>query len=133
MENGFCFQFLLRKIIYFYITSLVAFLPQTLIGAKKEDSFHVVMHERSYPHLLKLFDAYKDLTGKQIEDLVENSKFGLDLKESYIALLTLLKTPAVYFATMLRNAISGAGTDDDVLIQVMVLRSEVKCSFLAYF
>ncbi len=76
-----------------------------------------------------MFAGYEDLTSKTLEDLVEKSSFTLDLKESYIALITLIRNQAEFFAERLHDAIDGAGTDDDTLIQVMVLRSEVKYSF----
>lgn len=103
---------------------------QNLIGSKKEDYFHGIMHDRSYRHIRQLCEGYQGLKGKPIETFVEESSYSDAMKETYIAVLTLIQNEPLFYAQRLHAAFDGAGTDDDALIRIVVLRSEVTMQYL---
>lgn len=100
-----------------------------------------------------VFDAYKEISeGKEIEETIE-SEFSGSMQDAYIALgrvhtcclknenclynklgneskrlhLTakVFRNVAGFHAERIHEAIKGAGTDDETLIQLIVTRSEV--------
>uniref|UniRef100_A0A8C9XWK3 Annexin n=1 Tax=Sander lucioperca TaxID=283035 RepID=A0A8C9XWK3_SANLU len=72
-----------------------------------EETFVTILGNRSAEHLREVFDAYKKLSGSDIEDSIEGETTG--------NLENLLVTT--------KNG--RAGTDDDTLMRIMVSRSEV--------
>lgn len=95
-------------------------------GEAWEEPFQVIMQERSFHHLRKVLEMYKKETGRVLDELVDESEeLSLELKETYKALLLLIKSEPEFYADRLKKAIQGAGTDDETLIRVVVMRSEV--------
>lgn len=80
---------------------------------------------RGFEHLKQIFDAYKELTGNEIEELIESLELDGNLKEAYLAMIKMLRDKTEFFADRLKEAIEGAGTDDFMLISVVVMRSEI--------
>lgn len=80
---------------------------------------------RGFEHLKQIFDAYKELTGSEIEELVESLELDGNLKEAYLAMIKMLRDKTEFYADRLKEAIEGAGTDDFILISVVVMRSEI--------
>lgn len=66
------------------------------------------------------------LKGKPLTSLVEEATtYSQPMKETYVALLTLIQNESVFYAERLHAAFEGVGTDDETLIRVVVLRSEI--------
>uniref|UniRef100_A0A3B5M6Y3 Annexin n=1 Tax=Xiphophorus couchianus TaxID=32473 RepID=A0A3B5M6Y3_9TELE len=79
-----------------------------------EEKFITILGNRSSEHLQKVFDAYKKISGSDIEDIIKGETTG-NLED---LLLAVGKTH--FFCLPDR-----AGTDDDTLMRIMVSRSEV--------
>lgn len=95
-------------------------------GAEAEELFQQMLLKKSWAHLSCVFDAYSMVTGSTIENFIDTAEsFSKELKQVYLAVVLLLTNPPVFYADRLRGAIRGAGTDDDTLIRVLILRSEV--------
>ncbi|XP_036407774.1 annexin A5a [Megalops cyprinoides] len=89
-----------------------------------EDKFISILGNRSTEHLRRVFAAYKKLSGYEIEQSLERETSG-SLKELLLAVVKCARSVPAYFAESLRDAMKGAGTDDETLIRIMVSRSEV--------
>ncbi|KAM9449773.1 annexin A5-like isoform 1-T2 [Clarias gariepinus] len=97
-------------------------------GEKKfgtdEDTFVTILGNRSAEHLRRVFAEYTKLSGFQIEDSIKKEISG-HLEELMLAVVKCAKSVPAYLAECLYNAIKGTGTDDKMLIEIMVSRSEI--------
>lgn len=92
----------------------------------KEIAVQTLFQERSYPHIRRVFVEYRKKTGELLDKLIEDSeKFSPVVKGGYLAIFSKIKNEHQYYAERLRMAIDGVGRDDDALIRIVVLRSEV--------
>jgi hypothetical protein len=99
----------------------------------REEVFNSIFNLRSPKHLREVFDAYSDLSdGSSMEDAIE-SEFSGTLKTAYLSLIKATRNMVVYNAERLRDALKGAGTDDDALIQLLVTRSEIDLEDIAEY
>lgn len=89
-----------------------------------EEVFNRIFSHCSFAQLRLIFEAYKNLTGKTIEQAL-NSEMGGSMLTGLLAIVECVQSPAAYLAKRLRNAIEGAGTDDRTLIRIIVSRSEI--------
>lgn len=89
-----------------------------------ESVFNQVLCTRSYPQLKATFERYRALTGKGILDTIDREMSG-DLREGFKAIINYCWDPKWYFAERLYKSMKGAGTNDTMLIRVMVSRSEI--------
>ncbi|CAH1988856.1 unnamed protein product [Acanthoscelides obtectus] len=89
-----------------------------------ESTFNSVLCARSYAHLRAVFEEYERLTGNSIEDAVK-SEFSGNSESGFLAIIRAIQDTPKYFAKQLNNAISGAGTDDNSLMRIVVTRSEI--------
>lgn len=89
-----------------------------------ETTFTHILTHRNYLQLQATFKFYESLSGTEILDSIENEASGT-LKDCYITLVRCAKNPQLYFARRLNAAMSGAGTDEDTLIRIIVGRSEI--------
>uniref|UniRef100_A0A0B7AN97 Annexin n=2 Tax=Arion vulgaris TaxID=1028688 RepID=A0A0B7AN97_9EUPU len=87
-----------------------------------EDALINVLAYRASPQRAQIITTYKTLFGK---DLVADIK-GETSGNFCEALKGLCLKPAEFDAHMLRNAIRGLGTDDDVLIEILCTRSNAQ-------
>lgn len=95
-------------------------------GGTKEEHFQACLEERSWIHLRRLFNSYKDVTGETMESFVEKSEVYSDvMKESYSTVVKIIRNESEFYAERLKDAIDGIGTDDDTLISTIVLRAEI--------
>ena len=67
---------------------------------------------------------YYKLSGQTIMQLVEKEYSG-DLKKCLKGIIYALLSPSEYFANKINKAISGIGTNDDMLIRIIVSREEI--------
>uniref|UniRef100_A0A4W4EXU1 Annexin n=1 Tax=Electrophorus electricus TaxID=8005 RepID=A0A4W4EXU1_ELEEL len=92
-------------------------------GEKKfgtdEEQFITILGNRSAEHLRRVFAEYMKMSGFQIEESINRETSG-NLKE---VLLAVGKTPRL--TLHVRVCATGAGTDDNTLIRIMVSRSEI--------
>ncbi|XP_062382546.1 annexin A13-like [Sardina pilchardus] len=90
----------------------------------EESTFNHILTHRNYLQLQATFKRYASLCGTDILDSIESEASGT-LKDCYITLVRCAKNPQLYFARRLNAAMSGAGTDEDTLIRIIVVRSEI--------
>ncbi|KAM4029286.1 annexin A13 [Anomaloglossus baeobatrachus] len=89
-----------------------------------ESEFNVILATRNYMQLRATFKAYEILHGKNIEDAIKSETSG-DLKKAYLTIAQCTKDAQGYFAKRLYKAMKGAGTDEDMLIRILVTRAEI--------
>lgn len=100
-------------------------MPVGEICGTKERVLQQILNSRSYDHLRHLIYAYKEVSNKTIEEYIECAHLSHDLKEAYLVICKILRSEPDFYADRLRDAIQGLGTDDDTLISIIVLRSEI--------
>ncbi|XP_075405415.1 annexin A13 isoform X2 [Tenrec ecaudatus] len=88
-----------------------------------ELAFNEVLAKRSFKQLRATFQAYQ-LIGKDIEEAIEEETSG-DLKKAYLTLVRCARDREGYFAERLYKAMKGVGTDEETLIQIIVIRAEI--------
>lgn len=89
-----------------------------------ESAFNAVLCARSIVQLRATFAAYKQVTGKDIENAIDSETSGA-LKEGLLAIVKYVKDPATFFAERLHYSMSGCGTDDTALVRLIISRSEI--------
>ncbi|XP_061463461.1 annexin A13 [Rhineura floridana] len=89
-----------------------------------ELAFNDVLAKRNYMQLRATFEAYRHLTGKDIEDAIKSETSG-DLEKAYLTLVRCARDCQAYFATRLYDSMKGAGTDEETLIRILVTRAEI--------
>ncbi|XP_064606679.1 annexin A7-like isoform X2 [Liolophura sinensis] len=90
----------------------------------EEDTFLQIMSLRHFYQLRATFDAYKEVSGKDILEAVIGEFTG-DEEDGFKAVVMCARNRPEYFADRLYNSMKGAGTDDSTLIRVIVSRSEI--------
>ncbi|CAC5391595.1 Annexin A7,Putative annexin A2-like protein,Annexin-B12,Annexin A6,Annexin A1,Annexin A11,Annexin A8,Annexin A2,Annexin A3,Annexin B10,Annexin A8-like protein 1,Annexin A5,Annexin A13,Annexin A2-A,Annexin A4 [Mytilus coruscus] len=86
--------------------------------------FMEIMTKRNKAQLRATFDEYKKLMGHDIYQGIANSMSG-DAEDAYIGLVTVVEDPVGFYADRLSRAFSGVGTNDSMLIRIVVSRSEI--------
>ncbi|XP_036934023.1 annexin A5a isoform X4 [Acanthopagrus latus] len=89
-----------------------------------EEKIIRILGNRSVEHLREVFDAYKKLSGSDIEDSLEGETTG-NLENLLLAVVKCVKSVPGFFAECLYKSMRRAGTDDNTLMRIMVSRSEV--------
>uniref|UniRef100_A0A3B3UML7 Annexin n=1 Tax=Poecilia latipinna TaxID=48699 RepID=A0A3B3UML7_9TELE len=89
-----------------------------------EEKFITILGNRSSEHLQKVFDAYKKISGSDIEDSIKGEITG-NLEDLLLAVVKCVRNVPGFFAESLYKSMRRAGTDDDTLMRIMVTRSEV--------
>ncbi|XP_069702840.1 annexin B10 isoform X2 [Periplaneta americana] len=89
-----------------------------------EEVFNRIMAHESFPQLKLIFEEYKNVSGRTIEQALEAELSG-ELLEAMLAIVECVQSPPAFFAKRLHDAMAGAGTDDVTLIRIIVCRSEI--------
>uniref|UniRef100_A0A8C6KJJ4 Annexin n=1 Tax=Nothobranchius furzeri TaxID=105023 RepID=A0A8C6KJJ4_NOTFU len=89
-----------------------------------EEKFITILGNRSEEHLRRVFDAYKKISGSDIEESIKGETTG-NLEDLMLAIVKCVKSVPGYFAESLYKSMRRAGTDDKTLTRIMVSRSEV--------
>ena len=89
-----------------------------------ESAFNKIFALRSPAELRYINNEYFKCCEKTLLEVVE-SEFGGDMKRLLITVLHSQLNPPDFFATKIKQACKGMGTNDDLLIRIMVSRDEV--------
>jgi len=89
-----------------------------------ESRFNVVLASRSFDQLTNIFYEYSQISEKTIEEAIKSEMSG-DIQDGMLAIVQCAVYRPTYFAERLYKSMKGAGTNDKMLIRVMVSRSEV--------
>ncbi|KAJ8339232.1 hypothetical protein SKAU_G00360180 [Synaphobranchus kaupii] len=97
-------------------------------GEKKwgtdESKFIDILCHRSVPQLRQTLVEYKSLSGKTLQQSIENEMSG-NLQDLLVAIVKCVKSVPAYLAERLFQSTRGTGTDEATLIRIMVGRSEI--------
>ncbi|KAK6625727.1 Annexin B10 [Polyplax serrata] len=89
-----------------------------------EEVFNKIFAHESFAQLRLIFEEYKKIGGRTIEQAIKNEMTG-HLKEALLATVDCVQHPPAFFAKRLHKAMAGMGTDDVTLIRIIVSRSEI--------
>ncbi|XP_028177765.1 annexin B10 [Ostrinia nubilalis] len=89
-----------------------------------EEIFNKILAHESFAQLRLIFEEYKNIAGRTIEQAIK-AEIGGELKDALSAIVECVESAAAWFATRLRKAMQGMGTDDRTLIRIVVSRSEI--------
>jgi len=97
-------------------------------GEKKwgtdESRFNVILCSRNFKQLQATFHEYVKISQRDILNSIDREMSG-DLKAGMKCIVQCARNPSAYFAERLYKSMKGAGTDDSLLIRIVVSRSEV--------
>lgn len=89
-----------------------------------EAVFTKILAHASFDQLEYVFDEYKKLTGRTIEQAMKEELSG-DFYDAVSAIVECVQMAPHFFAKRLFEAMDGLGTDDTSLIRIIVSRSEI--------
>ncbi|TRY85437.1 hypothetical protein DNTS_016104 [Danionella cerebrum] len=89
-----------------------------------EVKFLTVLCVRNRNHLLRVFQEYQKISGRDIEDSIKREMSGC-LEDVFLAIVKCMKNKPAFFAERLYKSMKGLGTTDSVLIRTMVARAEI--------
>ncbi|XP_063536768.1 annexin B10 isoform X5 [Cydia strobilella] len=95
-----------------------------------EEIFNKILAHESFAQLRAIFEAYKDIAGRTIEQAIK-AEVGGELKDALSAIVECTQSAPAWFATRLRDAMQGLGTDDRTLVRIIVSRSELDLATIA--
>ena len=105
-------------------------------GEKKwgtDDSvFNRIFSLRSPMEIACISRAYHKLTGHTILQAI-NNEFSGDIKKLLTAVVYAVISPSEFFATKVNKAVKGLGTNDKLLIRIMVTRNEIDMPFIRQY
>ena len=105
-------------------------------GEKKwgtDDSvFNKIFSLRSPMEIACISRAYHKLTGHTILQ-ASNNEFSGDIKKLLTAVVYAVISPSEFFATKVNKAIKGLGTNDKLLIRIMVTRNEIDMPYIRQY
>ncbi|XP_054612581.1 annexin A4 isoform X2 [Dunckerocampus dactyliophorus] len=89
-----------------------------------EVKFLTVLCVRNKKHLLRVFEEYQKISGRDIEESIKREMSGC-LEDVFLAIVKCLRNKHAFFAERLYKSMKGLGTTDSVLIRIMVSRAEI--------
>ena len=102
-------------------------------GEKKwgtDDSvFNRIFALRSPLEIACISRAYHKLTGHTILQAI-NNEFSGDIKKLLTAVVYAVISPSEFFATKVNKAVKGLGTNDKLLIRILVTRHEIDMPYI---
>uniref|UniRef100_A0A0B6YTW9 Annexin n=1 Tax=Arion vulgaris TaxID=1028688 RepID=A0A0B6YTW9_9EUPU len=90
----------------------------------EEAELNQILCLRSRYHLLEVFHQFKEMSGKTIEESIQNECSG-SLQEGFLAIVQSIKDTPGFFAQRIHKCVEGLGTSDSHLIRIIVTRSEI--------
>lgn len=97
------------------------------LGSKSGDEesiFNTILCTRSYTHLRRVFQQYRQIAQCSVNDVIEE-EFSGDVKIGMLAIVYSMEHKSAFFAERLHDAMVGIGTNDRQLIRIVVSRCEV--------
>ncbi|ESO88112.1 hypothetical protein LOTGIDRAFT_219492 [Lottia gigantea] len=94
------------------------------VWGTEEADLNAILCLRSRPQLYQTMIHYESLTGKTMEQSVQDDCSGT-LQNGYLAIIETTKNLPAFFARRLNESFSGIGTSDTHLIRIVVSRSEI--------
>uniref|UniRef100_A0A672Z971 Annexin n=1 Tax=Sphaeramia orbicularis TaxID=375764 RepID=A0A672Z971_9TELE len=89
-----------------------------------EVKFLTVLCVRNRNHLLRVFEEYQKISGRDIEESIKREMSG-SLEDIFLAIVKCMKNKPAFFAERLYKSMKGLGTTDSVLVRIMVARAEI--------
>jgi len=89
-----------------------------------EEMFTTTFAHESFHQLRLIFDEYRKLSGKTIDQAIK-SEFSGDLGNAVMTIARCSINRSAYYAEKLEAAMKGFGTDDGTLIRIIVSRAEL--------
>ena len=89
-----------------------------------ESAFNKIFATSSPMELALIARHYHKLAGKTILEAI-NKEFGGNMKKLLNTIVYAIISPSEYFATRVKAAIKGFGTNDSLLIRVLITRDEI--------
>ena len=89
-----------------------------------EAFFNKIFALRSPPELFSINSWYTKLSGKSLRTAIEK-EFSGDIKKALLTILDGIICPSEYFARRVNKAVKGLGTNNQMLIRVLVSREEI--------
>ncbi|XP_045497840.1 annexin B10 isoform X3 [Colias croceus] len=89
-----------------------------------EEIFNKILAHESFGQLRAIFEAYKNISGRTIEQAIKAEISG-ELAEALSAIVECVENAPAWFARRLRDAMQGGGTEDRILVRILVNRSEI--------
>uniref|UniRef100_A0A8C4EB05 Annexin n=1 Tax=Dicentrarchus labrax TaxID=13489 RepID=A0A8C4EB05_DICLA len=89
-----------------------------------EVKFLTVLCVRNRNHLLRVFEEYQKISGRDIEESIKREMSG-SLEDVFLAIVKCIRNKQAFFAERLYKSMKGLGTTDSVLIRIMVARAEI--------
>lgn len=97
-------------------------------GEKKwgtdESVFNKIFATKSPMEFASIARCYHKITGKTILQAID-SEFSGDMRKLLNTIVYAIISPSEYFATRVNKAVKGMGTNDKLLIRVLVTRDEI--------
>jgi len=88
-----------------------------------ESVFNKIFTLRSPMELLSINQHYQDISGTTLLDAID-TEFSGDMHKLLKAVLYSLILPSQYYATRIKKAVEGWGTNDSLLVRLIVSREE---------
>ena len=88
------------------------------------DVFIKIFTELSPQEIVAVNKEYINLTGHSLIDGVDK-EFKGDIKKSLKSIIYAIVNPSEYFATRVKDAIKGFGTNDNLLMRIIISRDEI--------
>ena len=105
-------------------------------GEKKwgtdESVFNRIFASRSPIEISFISKAYHELTGHTILQAISN-EFSGDIKKLLTAVVYAVVSPSEFFATKVNKAVKGLGTNDKLLIRILVSRCEIDIPYIKQY
>ena len=97
-------------------------------GVKKwgtdESNFSQIFSTASPKELICISQEYHKIAGHSILNAIDK-EFSGNMKKAYQAIVYALISPSEYFATRVKDAIKGFGTNDNLLMRLLISRDEI--------
>ncbi|XP_076464205.1 uncharacterized protein LOC143296253 [Babylonia areolata] len=90
----------------------------------RSETFKQLVTKKNKEQVKATFAEYKKLSGKTMEDAIAEAATRDD-KDAYLELIGAMDDPVTFYADSLQKAFKGMGTNDDLLIRIVISRSEV--------
>ncbi|KAK3609682.1 hypothetical protein CHS0354_017534 [Potamilus streckersoni] len=89
-----------------------------------DSTFKDLLAKKNHAQIKAIFEEYKKIAGTDIYTSLKNANLGDD-EDSFITIAKAIEDPVHFYAEKLHDCFSGLGTNDNMLIRIVVSRSEM--------